>query len=116
LASVYFFLARFDVLLGAPPMTFSTTPEPQYPAMDTQIFNLGLSVEATSAYILLCSLIGDGKRPDWPLLRSTWVGPPAGLTPAIQELLAYKVIDSLAGPDEEERFWPNPASLWRLPA
>jgi hypothetical protein len=83
--------------------------------MDTQIFNLGLSVEAVSAYILLCSLVGDGKSPDWPVMRAAWVGPPEALEPSVKELLAYRVLESLAGPTGEERFWPNPASLWRLP-
>ncbi|MDR2142320.1 MAG: hypothetical protein LBR11_11140 [Deltaproteobacteria bacterium] len=89
--------------------------EPQYPVMDTQIFNLGLTVEATSAYILICSLVGDGKRPDWPLLRSAWVGQPEALEPSLRELGLYNVISFLADPRGEERFWPNPASLWRLP-
>jgi hypothetical protein len=83
--------------------------------MDTQIFNLGLTVNATSAYILLCSLIGDGKRPDWPIMRAAWVGEPDDLEPAMKELFAYSVVAIVLGPLGEERFWPNPASLWRLP-
>ncbi|MDR1872906.1 MAG: hypothetical protein LBS60_13480 [Deltaproteobacteria bacterium] len=87
----------------------------QFPVMDTQIFNLGLSVEAISAYILLCSLVGDGKKPDWPILRAAWVGEPAALEPAIRALLLFNVIDLISEAGGEERFWPNPAPFWRMP-
>jgi hypothetical protein len=89
--------------------------DPQYPSMDTQIFNLRLSVVATSAYILICSLISDGHRPDWPLLEDAWVGKPGELIQAMEELEAFRVIQTLEGLEGQKRYWPNPASLWRLP-
>jgi hypothetical protein len=89
--------------------------EPRYPGMDTQIFNLSLSVPAISAYILICSLVGDGTRPNWAILRQAWVGPPEDLDPSMAELLAWQVIDTISNAEGQEHFWPNPASLWRLP-
>jgi hypothetical protein len=59
--------------------------------MDTQIFSLNLSVTGTSAYILLCSLAGDGRRPSLAVLYEAWVGSQEDLEPALKELLAWKV-------------------------
>ncbi|MDR1606931.1 MAG: hypothetical protein LBT38_00765 [Deltaproteobacteria bacterium] len=85
------------------------------PVMDTQIFSLGLSIEATSAYILICSIAEEGQKADWPGLRAAWVGAPEALEPSLTELLAWRVIGALTDPLGDERFWPNPASMWRVP-
>jgi hypothetical protein len=83
--------------------------------MDTQIFNLGLSVYASSAYIVVCSLCSDGLPPNAENLAARWGADPASLETAIDELLAWRVLEIGQSPQGERIYSPNPASLWRSP-
>ncbi|MDR1577926.1 MAG: hypothetical protein LBT86_06845 [Deltaproteobacteria bacterium] len=96
-------------------MEDETRNEYQRAIMDTQIFLLGISVEAKSAYILICSMVEDGRNPDWASLRAAWVGEPAALEPAVAELLAWSVIMVAIDAFGQERFAVNPGSLWLPP-
>jgi hypothetical protein len=88
----------------------------QYRVMDTQIFSLGLSVLALSAYILACSLIESGVPPSRRALSERWNASEGDLDGALAELQAWDVLERRKGPEEECLFFPAPASLWRQPA
>ncbi|MDR3203944.1 MAG: hypothetical protein LBV23_04265 [Deltaproteobacteria bacterium] len=84
--------------------------------MDNQIFNLGLSIYANSLYIVICSLVGDGASPGLQSIEGRWNASLELLREAIEELLAWRVIEKRTGPPEiGEVFIPNPASVWRMP-
>ena len=83
--------------------------------MDQQIFNLNLSVHATSAYIVLCSLREDGLDPTLEALRARWTAEPELLERALGELLAWNVAERRQDREGNETFPPNPASLWSVP-
>jgi hypothetical protein len=84
--------------------------------MDTQIFNLGLSIHATSAYIVICSIVSDGLPASLGNLTVRWMAAPELLTGALEELTAWLVIEPVIDKDGERLFAPNPASIWRPPA
>jgi hypothetical protein len=86
-----------------------------YRVMDTQIFNLNLSVFATSAYILICSLVGEGILPTAEAINRRWNASDEELQSALSELQIWRVLEKRTGPDEQTAFSPNPASIWRLP-
>ena len=86
-----------------------------YRVMDTQIFNLGLSVYASSAYIVVCSIVSDGLAATSDKISARWMGEPERLEAAIEERLAWQVIEPGVAPSGERLFAPNPASLWRVP-
>ncbi|MDR1109777.1 MAG: hypothetical protein LBP92_03530 [Deltaproteobacteria bacterium] len=84
--------------------------------MDTQIFNLKLSVNATSAYILICALVGDGVPASDEAVSARWNAPAGELDAALAELQIWRVIERRPGPEGVPAFSPNPASLWRQPS
>lgn len=84
------------------------------PGMDRQIFNLNLSVTATSAYILAASLLNQGQTTNYANLRDRWTVSEAELKAALAELVDRKVLIVMAGADEDDTLYsPQPASLWR---
>lgn len=86
-----------------------------YRVMDTQIFNLGLSLEANSAYIVVCSLMEDGLRAGLETVTARWNGTPETLAAALRELAAWRVVETRRDSGEDPFYAPNPASLWRQP-
>ena len=82
-------------------------------SMDREIFKLGLSVEATSAYILVTSLVGENTRPSIEALQAKWTGSNQDLDQALAELTGRNVIQPRKGPEGEDLYYPNPSSLWR---
>ena len=83
--------------------------------MDTQIFNLNLSVYATSAYIVICSLVSDGLSPTPDKIAARWTSREELLKEGINELAAWRVIEPGRTAEGESLLAPNPASLWRTP-
>ncbi len=81
--------------------------------MDTQIFNMNLSVMGTSLYILVTALIGDGVRPSKSILLERWNAAPEAFDLAIAELLMHKILEEYQGPEAESFYIANPASLWQ---
>lgn len=82
-------------------------------AMDTQIFNQGLSVHATSAYIIIASLQTDGMRPSLLAIRNRWNAGPEHLEEALAELKAYNIVERHRGTEDSGPIYiVNPASLW----
>jgi hypothetical protein len=83
--------------------------------MDTQVFQLGLSVHALSLYILVHELVDSGTRPTMEAIRAMFNASPEETDAAISELVLYKVLYK-AGSEESPSWHPNPASLWENPA
>jgi hypothetical protein len=83
--------------------------------MDRKIFTLDLSVEATSAYILVCSFAEGGAPATVESLGSFWNGPPQALPSALTELTSRGIIEEILDERLVRRYFPNPAEFW-LPA
>ncbi|MDR1038086.1 MAG: hypothetical protein LBT40_16440 [Deltaproteobacteria bacterium] len=84
--------------------------------MDTQIFNLKLSVNATSLYILLTELAEFGVRPTREEIAGRFAAGSEETETAIRDLLLHRVIyANEPGGDVPLSFHANPASLWVIP-
>ncbi len=86
--------------------------QPLCSPMDTQIFNQGLSVTATSAYIIISALWGDGVKASGEAIGQRWNASPAELEQALAELTALNIIERHSGADGQIIYLVNPASLW----
>ena len=76
--------------------------------MDRAIFDLNLSVEATSAYILLDSLTNSGRQPaPREALFASWNDDPQALADALAELERHWIISQ-----ETEGIGLCPAEEW----
>ncbi len=62
-------------------------------AMDQKIFDLNLSVEATSLYLLACGLMDADKRLSLANLKEYWNSTPQKLEEAIDELGRLKILE-----------------------
>jgi hypothetical protein len=96
-------------------------PEAQTPLgcspMDTQIFKQGLSVLATSAYIIIAALMGDGAKATLAAIASRWNAAPPELEAALAELAVRNIIERHPGFDGGDPVYiVNPASLWGIGA
>ena len=83
--------------------------------MDRAIFDLKASVEATSLYIILCSLLDRGDAPTLANARTLWSGTAEGLTAALRELMALGVLAHFGDPSETDHLHPTPRTQWRRP-
>lgn len=80
--------------------------------MDRSIFDLNISVEATSLYILLCALM-DGEQP--PTLENAlpkWTGTEESLISAAGELIGRCVINGVIPIPREMHLHPNTRDRW----
>jgi len=62
--------------------------------MDRTIFDLQLTMEATSAYIVICSLLDEGLFPTLSLVRARWNGNEQSLRSALHELMRHNVVNT----------------------
>jgi hypothetical protein len=83
--------------------------------MDRKIFTLNLSVEATSAYILVCSFVEGGAPATVESLGPFWNGPRQELPSALTELRSRGIIEEILDERLVRRYLPNPAEFWRSP-
>ena len=81
--------------------------------MDRAIFKLGLEVEATSAYILVATLVEQSIRPSIDEIKLRWTTSEEDLEKALTILLEKRILTVSKGPDDLDIYTPNPASLWR---
>jgi hypothetical protein len=81
--------------------------------MDRKIFTLNLSVEATSAYILVCSFVEGGAPATVDSLGPFWNGPRQELPSALTELRSRGIIEEILDERLVRRYLPNPAEFWR---
>jgi hypothetical protein len=61
--------------------------------MDRAIFGIGASVHATSLYILICSLLDEGRLPTLDRIRELWTGTEEVLSQSVEELISRSVLD-----------------------
>jgi hypothetical protein len=81
--------------------------------MDRAIFDFQLSMEATSAYIVVCSLLDDGLFPTISLVRARWNGSEPSLQKALQELMECNVVDPDATVFDGEPLAIRSREKWR---
>lgn len=85
--------------------------------MDRLIFDQGLSVFSTSAYIIIAALQADGQKPALKFIGDRWNEKPEELDKSLAELQGRNII--VRHPAESEAEGPvylvNPASLWQQP-
>lgn len=76
--------------------------------MDQHIFELGLSVEATSLYLLLCPLAEGGVPLNRAGVTPFWNAGPEALEKAAAELSVHGVIEQ-----SDDGYWRiRPAAFW----
>jgi hypothetical protein len=81
--------------------------------MDRNIFNLRVSVEATSVYILICSLLDQGQSPTLQQIRSLWNGTEDSLRRALLELMERQVLSSARDLPEDYPLAVYPGNQWK---
>jgi len=84
--------------------------------MDRKIFAMNLSVEATSAYILICTLAESGAVITIESAGSFWNDSPEALTRALEELNHRRVIYEELDTKQRRQYLLNPSDLWEPPA
>jgi len=81
--------------------------------MDRNIFRLGLSVEATSAYIVVTSVQSEDRAPAFQDLSARWTLSDEALVRALEELIRRDVVRTRTGPDGLVCYLAQPSSMWR---
>lgn len=84
--------------------------------MDRKIFAMNLSVEATSAYILICTLAESGAVVTIESAGSFWNDSPEALTKALEELNHRRIIYEELDAKQRRQYLLNPSDLWEPPA
>jgi hypothetical protein len=80
--------------------------------MDRAIFDIKVSVEATSLYILLCALMDGGQAPTLENARLKWTGTVESLLAAAQELVRRCVVTGTVPIPEDMHLHPNTRDRW----
>jgi hypothetical protein len=83
--------------------------------MNQKIFSMNLSVEATSAYILICSLAEGGAPVTIESLGSFWNGTHEALAEALKELGSYQIIHEVLDQKLMRQYLVNPPNAWQNP-
>jgi len=83
--------------------------------MDQRIFSLNLSVEATSAYILICTLAESGTPVTIESAGSFWNDTPEALARALDELSHHHIIYERLDSRQIRQYALNPPDLWENP-
>ncbi len=80
--------------------------------MDRAIFDLKISVEATSLYIVLCALMDSGQPPTLENALPKWTGSEESLLTAAQELIGRCIITGIVPIPEDMHLHPNTRDKW----
>ena len=80
--------------------------------MDRAIFDLKISVEATSLYILLCALMDGGQAPTLKNALLKWTGSEESLMAAARELIARCIITGADPIPEQMHLHPTTRDKW----
>jgi hypothetical protein len=85
--------------------------------MDRLIFELKVSVEATSLYILMCAFLDQGEAPTLEHAKGRWSGDEGSLVKAASELMERGVLErALPVPmDRPLNVLPSDQWLWPTP-
>ena len=84
--------------------------------MDREIFNLNLSVEATSAYILICNLAESGTPITIESAGTFWNDSPEALVSALAELKGHCIIVEALDANQMRQYYLNSSDRWKKPA
>jgi hypothetical protein len=80
--------------------------------MDRAIFDLKISIEATSLYILLCALMDGGQPPTLENALPKWTGTEESLLAAARELIGRCIIDGTLPIPGDMHLHPNTRDRW----
>jgi hypothetical protein len=83
--------------------------------MDRKIFSLNLSVEATSAYILICNLAESGTPITIESAGTFWNDTPEALVSALEELKRHWIIVEALDANQMRQYCLNASDLWKKP-
>ena len=81
--------------------------------MNQKIFTMNLSIEATSAYILICTLAESGAPVTIESARTYWNDSPEALNTAFKELIRHRVIYEACDSKQLRQYFLNPPDLWK---
>ena len=81
--------------------------------MDQKIFTLNLSVEATSAYILICNLAESGAPVTIESAGSFWNDTPENLARALEELKRHRIVYLELDSNQVRKYYVNHPDLWK---
>ena len=81
--------------------------------MDRKIFKLNLSVEATSAYILICNLAESGAPTTIESVGTFWNDKPEALVSALKELDRHGIIFEAQDANQMRQYYANPSDRWK---
>ena len=80
--------------------------------MDRAIFDIKISIEATSLYILLCALMDAGEAPTLENALPKWTGSGEVLLTAATELIERCVITGTVPISKDMHLHPNSRDRW----
>ena len=80
--------------------------------MDRAIFELNLSIEATSLYILLCALMVGGQPPTIEEALPKWAGTEKTLMAAAEELIGRCVLNTSLPITKGKHLHPTTRDRW----
>ena len=80
--------------------------------MDRSIFDLNLSTEATSLYILICSFLDQGQAPTLESLRPYWNNDDQSLVNAGRELIQRHVVKGKEALSSDTPIELTPKDCW----
>lgn len=81
--------------------------------MNQKIFSMNLSVEATSAYILICTLAESGAPITIESAGSFWNGSPEALDRALEELRLHHIVYEAFDSKQIRQYFLNQPDRWR---
>lgn len=82
--------------------------------MDQKIFSMNLSTEATSAYILICTLVESGTPVTIESAGTFWNGTAETLSQALAELSRHRIIDETLNSNMIRQYHVNRSGLWQF--
>jgi hypothetical protein len=90
--------------------------EHTHQVMDQAIFNQGLSIEATSLYIVITTLVSEHQPSTLENIEARWTARHQDLQAALDELKSRSIVRRELAPDGQMVHLPNPSTLWRRPS
>jgi hypothetical protein len=87
----------------------------QTPAMNQEIFNLGLSVETVSVYLICCNLSDNNTVISTKNLSSMWNGTEALLIEGLKDLEERSILRKIISDGEEKNIYQlSDVKDWKL--
>ena len=87
----------------------------QTPAMNQEIFNLGLSVETVSVYLICCNLSDNNTVISTKNLSSMWNGTEALLNEGLKDLEERNILRKIISDGEEKNIYQlSDVKDWKL--